>query len=211
MSKSIKNLEWRYAVKKFDAFKTVSPKKIEILKQAFNLTATSYGLQPITLVIVQNKEFQQRLLPFTYNQDQVVQASHVLVFCIQKNISTAYINAYFDRVAKIRSTEERILEPYRTALIADFAKKTKDDIAQWATQQAYLAMGNLLTICAQERIDACPMEGFIPEKYATVLHLDTKELHPVLVMPIGYRAEDDLFSDLKKVRKKVTESVIEMY
>ena len=57
--KSIENLEWRYAVKKFDDQKILEKQKINIIKQAFNLTATSYGLQPIKLLIIKNKSIQR--------------------------------------------------------------------------------------------------------------------------------------------------------
>ena len=98
MADIIKNLEWRYAVKKFDAERLLSHRNIEKLKQAFNLTATSYGLQPIKMVVLQNKSLQQALVPFSMKQQQVAQASHVLVLCIETNIDSDYIIDYFKRI-----------------------------------------------------------------------------------------------------------------
>ena len=206
----IESLQWRYATKRFDADKIIPQEKINTIKEAFNLTATSYGLQPIKLLIIKDKVIRERLLEHTYNQQQILQASHLLVFCVQTSIDKEYIVDYFDRVKQIRNTEESILKPYRDFLVNDFESRSQDNIESWATKQAYLAMGNLLTVCAMEGIDSLPMEGFKPNFYDEVLELKEKELKSVLIMPIGYRAEDDMFSGFKKVRKTVAESTLEL-
>jgi nitroreductase/dihydropteridine reductase len=206
----IEKLQWRYATKKFDSNLYLNNEKLDILKEAFNLTATSYGLQPIKLVIVKNKELQSCLVEHSMNQEQVEQASHVLVFCIEANIDKDYIETYFKRVRTIRNTPEEILNPFKNFLLDDFKGMSQTTIENWAINQAYLAMGNLLTVCAIEDIDACPMEGFNPKKYNELLQLEKKGLNSVLVMPIGYRAKDDMFADLKKVRKDVNESIYEL-
>lgn len=206
----IDHLEWRYAVKRFDPDKLLTENKIRKLKYAFNLTATSYGLQPIKMVVVHNKKLQQQLVKHSWDQPQVAQASHVLIFCIETRIDTVYIAQYFDRIKQIRGTSEDILNPYREAMIQDFSSMDRQQIQDWATKQAYLAMGNLLTICAIEKIDSCPMEGFVPEAYDNLLGLKEQGLKTVLVMPVGYRAEDDMFSEFKKVRRDMHESIIEI-
>ena len=207
---SIKNLEWRYAVKKFNSEKILAEDKIDCLKQAFNLTATSYGLQPITMAVIHNKELQNKLVEHSYGQQQVAQASHVLVICIQNDIDEEYINRYFEQIKKVRGTSQDILEPFKNALLADFSKKEIHEIEQWSKNQAYLALGNLLTVCALEKIDSCPMEGFVPSAYDDILNLKKRGLTSVLVLPVGYRADDDMFSEFKKVRKNIEESIIEI-
>lgn len=207
---SIDSLKWRYATKKFDSSKSLSTTQINTLKEAFNLTATSYGLQPLTLVVVQNKEIQQQLLAHSWNQQQIVQASHLLVLCVPKKLPKNHVENYFKLVQKIRNTPEEILKPFQEFLTKDFAQKTTEELYAWHKNQAYLAMGNLLTVCAAEKIDACPMEGFVPEKYDEVLDLSAKNLQSVLVLPVGFRAEDDYMKDLKKVRKNTEEIVIEI-
>ncbi len=210
MKNVIDSLNWRYATKKFDSTKLLSVEKINTIKLAFNLTATSYGLQPVKLVIFSNKKLQERLVKYTMNQIQLSQASHVLVFCIETNIDKEFINNYFNRIKHLRNTPEAILNPFKDFLIDDFEQKTQKQIEDWATKQAYLTMGNLMTVCAFENIDACPMEGFLPKKYDEILQLNKQGLKSVLVMPIGYRANDDMFADFKKVRKELNNSVIEM-
>tara|TARA_R110000796_G_scaffold88850_3_gene191810 strand:+ start:20585 stop:21217 length:633 start_codon:yes stop_codon:yes gene_type:complete len=210
MIDSIEKLRWRYAVKKFDSTKFLSDLKIEILKEAFNLTATSYGLQPIKLVIINNKEIQNDLVKCSYGQQQIAQASHILVFCIENQIDEKYIIDYFNLIKKIRNTSHEILQPFQEALITTFSKKNTEEIRIWAINQAYLAMGNLLTVCAIEEIDACPMEGFIADAYDDILNLKNKNLTSILVLPVGYRAEDDIFSNFDKVRKSIDDSIIQL-
>lgn len=210
MNNTIKQLEWRYAVKKFDTNRVLDEHHLDILKQGFNLTATSYGLQPISLVIVQNKNLQEQLVSHSFEQQQVAQASHVLVICIQNEVDDAYITNYFNQVKKVRGTSDTILNPFKEAMVDSFSKKDVEEIKDWSKNQAYLAMGNLLTLCAIEEIDACPMEGFQPDAYDEILGLKKKGLTSVLVMPVGYRAKDDVFASFKKVRKNMSDIVIEI-
>ncbi|MBT8300792.1 MAG: NAD(P)H-dependent oxidoreductase [Maribacter sp.] len=209
--KSVEHLKWRYAVKKFDSKRILAKEKVEGLKQAFNLTATSYGLQPIKLLVLQNKKIQKQLVPCSYGQSQVENASHVLVICIENKIDKAFITQYFNRVKHIRGTSDVVLKPFKESLIADFSKKEANEVRAWATNQAYLALGNLLSFCALEGIDSCPMEGFIPEEYDKILGLSEKGLTSVLALPVGYRAEDDMFSKMEKVRKSIEDSIIEIF
>ena len=206
----LQKLQWRYATKKFDTTRTLSEEKIHILKEAFNLTATSYGLQPLKMVSIHNKALQKQLVPYTMEQAQVADASHVLVLCVETELTPAYIETYFNRVAVIRNTPKAILKPFETFLKESFAEKEAAEVNQWMEKQAYIALGNLMTVCALEQIDACPIEGFEPEKYDHFLQLKEKNLHSVLVLAVGYRAQDDMFADFKKVRRGVEEVVIDM-
>jgi hypothetical protein len=208
--KNIEALQWRYATKKFDNAKILPQEKIEVLKNAFNLTATSYGLQPIKLVIIHNKEMQQKLVDFSMNQKQISTASHVMVFCIERKVDKKFIENYFNQVHKIRATPEEVLNPFKDFLINDFKNKQLDEIHAWATNQAFLALGTLMTVCAIEGIDSCPMEGFEPQKYDECLGLEKLNLKSVLVMPIGFRAPDDVFSEFKKVRRPLSDVIIEL-
>ncbi len=210
MSEVLEALKWRYAVKKFDAARTLSGEQVQGLREAFNLTATSYGLQPIRMLVIQDRALQESLVGHSYGQRQVADASHLLVLCIETNIDQEYIEGYFERVRHVRGTPEEVLKPFRDSLSESFRVKAETEIRTWAAHQAYLAMGNLLTYCAYERIDACPMEGFDPAAYNQVLGLTARGLSAVLVLPVGYRAEDDVFSGFKKVRKELQDAVIDL-
>ena len=206
----IDSLKWRYAVKKFDTNKELSEIQIETLKEAFNLTATSYGLQPLKLVIIKNKKIQEKLVPFSWNQQQILQASHLLVICVKDNYTTKEVENYFNLVQKIRNTPDEVINPFKKFLTAEIAKKTQEELYVSNKNQAYIALGNLLTVCALQEIDSCPMEGFTPDKYDEILDLTKDNLKSVLVLPVGFRASDDYMKDLTKVRKNISDSIIEI-
>lgn len=206
----IEKLQWRYATKKFDATKTLSDEKLLILKEAFNLTALSYGLQTLKMVVVEDKVLRETLVKTSYGQRQVVDASHLLVLCIQNEIDERDVNMHFDTIKDTRNTPDSILEPFKAQMKSTIENMPKDKKLGWATKQAYIALGNLMTVCAVEKIDSCPMEGFIPKELDNALGLDKHGLSSVLLLPVGYRANDDMFADLKKVRKQLSETIIEL-
>lgn len=207
---SIANLEWRYATKKFDPSKILDKEQLNILKNAFNLTATSYGLQTIYLGIIEDKIKREKLVELAYGQRQVLDSSHLLVIAYQEKITDNDVDALFNNIHETRETPETILAPYRKDLKIVMAKKTLEQQQEWSIRQAYIALGNLMTVCANERIDCCPMEGFVRDKFDEVLGLDKKNLKSVLLLPVGSRAKDDMFADFKKVRKDVSDSIISL-
>ena len=206
----IEKLNWRYATKKFDESKKLTNEKIDILKQAFNLTATSYGLQTMKLVIVSDDDNKDKLVNLCFGQEQVKNASHVLAICIQTSVNEKDVDDYFNNIIEIRKTPEIILSKYRKELKEFISSKTKLELESWCVNQAYIALDNLMTVCAVEGIDSCPMEGFLPDKVDELLGLEKQNLKSVLLLPVGFRAEDDMFADLKKVRKDINDSVIEL-
>jgi nitroreductase len=210
MSQIIEAMNWRYSVRNFDTTKIVSPEKVEILKESFRLTATSFGLQPLKLVIIKNKELQQTLVPSSYNQKQVGTASHLLLIAIEKDYAATIVDAYFDLEIAVRGTKPEVIAPFKAYLKNNFSQKTANEKRQFALNQAYIALGNLMTTCALEQIDACPMEGFEPKKYDEILGLSAKNLEAVLLLPIGYRMADDKSSRIKKVRKSLDDLILEL-
>lgn len=206
----INNLKWRYATKKFDPAKTLSDKQLLILKEAFNLTALSYGLQTLKLVVVEDKSVREKLVAVSYGQRQVVDSSHLLVLCIQNEIDDKDVDQHFDKVKALRNTPDNILEPFKSQMKSTIEKMPAEKKSIWATRQAYIALGNLMTVCAVEKIDSCPMEGFIPAEMDKALELDKHGLSSVLLLPVGFRASDDMFADFKKVRKSLAETIIEL-
>jgi nitroreductase len=167
-------------------------------------------LQPLKLVIVKNKEIQKELVAHSWNQSQVLGASHLLVICIPTKYSSLEVENYFNLVKQIRETPDAIINPFKKFLTAEIEKKTQEELLVWNRNQAYLALGNLLTVCAAEKIDSCPMEGFVPKKYDEILKLGAHNLTSILVLPVGFRAADDYMKDLKKVRKNIEDVVIEI-
>ena len=206
----IEKLQWRYATKKFDSSKSLSKSQLTTLKEAFNLTALSYGLQILKLVIVENKEVREDLVKIAFGQRQVVDASHLLVLCVQNEINGDNVEEHFETIKAIRDTPDAILSPFKNELKSTIENMSADKKLSWVTKQAYIALGNLMTVCAVEGIDSCPMEGFIPTELDKILQLDQYGLSSVLLLPVGFRAEDDIFSTFKKVRLPVSKTIIEL-
>jgi nitroreductase len=207
---TIESLEWRYATKKFDPSKKLSKQQVETLKKAFNLTPTSFGLQPMKMIVISDKQLQEQFVKHSYFQRQVADASHLLVLCIDTDTTTKDINAYFDLEKEIRNVDEKVVADFRKQLIGMYEGQTLEEKQLSAIYQTYIALGNLMTVCAIEKIDACPLEGFVPKKIDELLNLKSLNLKSVLLLPVGFRAEDDIMNGLKKVRKPMNETIIEI-
>jgi nitroreductase len=204
------SLKWRYACKKFDASKTLTEDQIDLLKEAFNLTPTSFGLQPMKMIVTKDQELKNRIFRYSFFQEQVKTCSHLLILCIDTRVDEKYIDDYFDREKEIREVSEEVVGDFRKQLKEMYAAKTAEEIEQSSVYQTYIALGNLMTVCAVEKIDNCPLEGFIPEKIDEILDLKEKGLKSVLMLPVGVRAEDDIMQNMKKVRKPLSDVIIDI-
>jgi len=204
----IKSLEWRAAIKKFDPQKTVSKEDIDKLIEAANLTATSGGLQPFKMVVVSNKEIKEQLVQSSYGQNMVKDAPNLLVFSVETDIDETLVDRFVERAQKIRGKGKDELIGFSESMKAYISSISKENRIAWAKSQAYIALGTVLTVAAELKIDSCPMEGFDPISYQSLLGLKEKNLLPVLVLPIGYRSDLDVHSKEKKVRKSKEEFVL---
>ncbi|MDT8415394.1 MAG: NAD(P)H-dependent oxidoreductase [Flavobacteriaceae bacterium] len=197
----IESLEWRYATKKFDASKKIPTETLETLKTALQLTASSYGLQAYKIFIIENPEIRQKLLPFSWNQNQIVDASQVLVFANQLEIGDADVDAYINNASQTRNVPVEKLKPYADFMKANIKSVPAEAKAFWNAKQTYIVLGNLLTAAAALKIDVCPMEGFDPAAYDEILGLKALGLTAAVVAPVGYRSDEDATAHLAKVRK----------
>ncbi|BDD04572.1 NAD(P)H-dependent oxidoreductase [Aureibacter tunicatorum] len=206
----MESLKWRSAVRNFDLAKKVSKNDLESLLEAGNLTATSMGLQPFKIVVVDNEELQKQMVSLSYNQQQVADASHILIFAIDTNVNQENIDAYIDRVVEVRGVKEEDLEGYKNSVSNYLSMMDQDTKLQWATKQAYIALGTVMTVASELKIDSCAMEGFDSLQYQELLNLGSKELMPVVILPIGYRSDKEQMASLPKVRKTRDNFVIEI-
>ena len=197
----IQDANWRYATKKFDATKKVSNQDLDTLKEAIRLAASSYGLQPYQVIIVENPELRAKLLPVSWGQAQVVDASHLIVFAIQNNVGDKEIDAYFDNLTQTRQIPNESIAGYAGFMKSTINGMPEDKKNNWSAKQTYLALGNLLNAAAELKIDATPMEGFDATQYDEILGLSALGLHTSLVAPIGYRSSEDDAQHYAKVRK----------
>ena len=197
----IKNLEWRYATKKFDSSKKVSSENLELIKKAIQLSPSSYGLQLYKVLIIESNELRRKLKPASYGQSQITEASHLIVFCNYSVVTEKHIDEYFVLKSQIEKIDILEYKDYSEFIKADINNKSQIEKDKWTSNQTYLALGNLLNACAELKIDACPMEGFDAKEYNKILKLDEQGLNTSVIATIGYRSANDSSQNAKKVRK----------
>ena len=197
----IERLNWRYAVKKFDVDRPISQSNWDTIEQALVLSPSSYGLQPYRFFVIDDASIRHRLAVASYGQSQVDDCAKFVVFAIRKALGHAYVDRLIARIAEVRRVSIESLSSYKSAMIGDLIDGPRHIwIDEWSTRQAYLALGNLLTSAAVIGIDACPMEGFEPEKYNEILGLSQRGFSAVVVCALGYRSAEDRHADDAKVR-----------
>ncbi|WP_040251586.1 NAD(P)H-dependent oxidoreductase [Psychroserpens mesophilus] len=200
MNTLIEKLKWRYATKLFDRSKTISSEDLETLKNAMQLTASSYGLQPYEILIIDNKDLRSKLRAASWNQPQIEDASHMVVIANMTDFGDELVDNYIDNVAETRGMSKEDLKDYAQMMKSSLKPLTQEQKASWTSNQAYIVLGNLLAAAAELKIDACPMEGFSNEDYNTLLDLNSKKLNAAVVITLGYRSDDDKTQHYKKVR-----------
>ncbi len=211
MSDLINKLKWRYATKKMDASRPVPQQKIERILEAIRLTASSSGLQPYEVIVVTNPELRAQIVPHAWNQAQITDCSHLLVFAAWDNYTAERINRMFDLVNDERGFKNEGWEAYRQKLLAAYVPRDAETNYQHAARQAYIGLGTALIAAAEEGVDSTPMEGFDPDKVDEILSLRARGLRSVILLPLGYRAEEgDWLVNLKKVRRSREDFVSEM-
>ncbi len=194
-------LQWRYATKKMNGEK-VSQKHIDSILEAIRLTPTSSGLQPFEVFVISNQEIKEKIKRVAYNQAQITDCSHLLVFTAWNHYTVDRITYYFDHYEKERELPKGFSDGYKNGVMKQLTSMTIDRQFEHAARQVYIALGMALTEIATLEIDSIPMEGFVNNELDAILELDQKHLKSVVILPIGYRdAENDWQSELKKVRK----------
>jgi nitroreductase len=211
MTEVIDKLNWRYATKKFDAAKKVDDATLERILEAIRLAPTSSGLQPFEVLIVSNPELRAKIREVGWNQAQITDASHLLVFAAWDNITEARINMMFDLSNEQRGTVNEGWENYRQMLHGIVVARSEQANFDAAARQAYIALGVALVAAAFEGVDSTPMEGFDPAAVDQILSLKERNLRSVVILPIGYReADGDWLVNLKKVRRPRQQLVSEI-
>jgi nitroreductase len=205
----LQQLQWRYATKAFDPTKKISDSDWAALERALILTPTSYGLQPIRFVVITDQAVREKLVPVSWNQRQPVDCSHFVVFAARAKSTEADVDHYLSRVAQVRGGSVEALGGFKKLLMGDIVNGPRGKIAlEWATRQAYIALGNFMTAAAVVGIDTCPMEGFVPEKYDEILDLPAQGYHAVIACAAGYRDASDKYASKPKVRFAQEELVV---
>jgi nitroreductase len=205
--KLLNDLQWRYAVKEFSNKKILAI-EVKSLLNATRLSASSYGLQPYNIIVVESAAIKQQLLSFSYGQNKIAESSHLIVFAAHSQVGDLTVDRYIAKHAQITNTPVQQLSDFSSHMKSALGAKTIAQKQEWAHQQAYIALGNFLTCAAAMKIDSCPMTGIDNAGYDKVLGLDKKGLTTSVICPIGYRHENDAQADSPKVRFDYDEIVM---
>ena len=198
----LEQLHWRYATKKMNPNKAVPQEKVDRILEAVRLAPTSSGLQPFEVFVVTNAEIREKIKAIAWNQAQVTDCSHLLVFAAWDNYTAERINTMFDLVNAERGTTNEGWENYRRMLLEKYPARSPEENFQHTARQAYIGLGTALAAAAMEEVDSTPMEGFDNQALDEILDLRSRGLKSVAIMPLGYReADKDWLVNLKKVRK----------
>lgn len=196
----LQNLKWRYATKAMNGA-TVPQEKVDYILDAIQLSASSSGLQPYEVLVITDPELKQKIRKVSFDQSQVTDASHVLVFAAWDDYTEERINKVFKRNNEERQVPDSMTDDYRNRLLQIYGTQSADANHQHAARQAYIALGSALLAAAEQEVDSTPMEGFDNAALDELLNLQEKNLKSVLVLPLGYRdAEKDWLVNMKKVR-----------
>lgn len=202
----VERLQWRYATKRFDPSFRLSPEVWRALERTLVLAPSSFGLQPWHFVVVTDAAMKARLQPASWNQPQIVEASHLVVFAHRKNYGAADLTHYLERVASVRGVTRESLAGYEKVVLGHI-QRPGFNVDEWTRRQTYLAVGSLLTAAATLGVDACPLEGIDPPQYDQLLGLGAKGFASVCAVALGRRAADDRYAELAKVRFEASELI----
>jgi nitroreductase/dihydropteridine reductase len=205
----IEKLNWRYAAKRMTGQK-IAPDKLTRILEAIRLSASSFGIQPYTILVIENKEIREKLKPAAYNQPQITEASHILVFAAWDNVTEERISAYINLIAEVRGLDVAMLKDFKDRM-GGLLKRNAEENFNWTARQTYIALGTGLSAASMEDVDSTPMEGFDPKAFDEILGLKEKGLRSVAIMALGYRnTEADPLSKMKKVRRPLEQLFIQV-
>ena len=195
------SLNWRYATKTFDASKKIPAATWKTLEETLILSPSSFGLQPYRFLVVTDPALRAKLQPHSWNQTQVVDASHYVVFAARTAMTEAEVDRFLDRVVEVRGIPRESLEGYRGMMYGSLLSPGSESrIPHWAALQAYIALGNLMTSASLLGVDTCAIEGFAPAEYDALLGLKEQGYASVVCCALGYRSAEDKYAGLAKVR-----------
>ncbi len=200
-------LHWRYATKRFDAARTIPDETWAALEQSLVLAPSSFGLQPWKFIVVTSPEVRRALVPHSWGQTQPVESSHFVIFAARTSVTVEHIDHFLARIVELRGGTVEALAGYRGMMVNSLTHRSEAELTQWATHQAYIALGQFMTSAAVLGVDTCPMEGLVPAEYDKILGLTGTGLKTVVACAAGYRSTDDKYASMPKVRFPASELI----
>lgn len=202
---------WRYATKKFDSSKKVDQKLVDQIVEAAWLAPTSSGLQPFQVIEITNQELKEKIVPIAFGQQQVADASHLLVFAAWDNYTEKRIDNIYHLITTERGQKPDQYKDYTDRLKKAYLQRPAAENFDHIARQAYIAFGFSMAMAADLKVDSTPMEGFDNEALDDLLNLNEMGLKSVTILPLGYRDESgDWLVRLKKVRHPENEFLVKI-
>ena len=198
-------LNWRYAVKQFDANKKVSTDQLNTILESGRLAPSSLGFQPWSFIVVTDAELRAQLRKASWDQSQITDSSHLLVVARRTDLNEAYVHRVIENIAQTRGIKPEDLHGLKGMMMGKLQGSSPQELASWSALQCYLALGMMLETAALMKVDTCPMEGFDASAYDSVLGLQEKNLASVVVLAIGFRSEQDKYASAAKARLPLEE------
>lgn len=206
----IESLQWRYATKKMNG-KAVASEKVDQVIAAAHLAPTSSGLQPFSVILITDPALKEKIRPIAFDQGQITDSSHLLVFAAWDNYTEERIDAVFGQTVTERGLPAGAVDDYVNRLKGMYLPRTPEENFAHAARQAYIAFGMAIAQAAELKVDATPMEGFDNAALDELLGLAAKGLKSVTLLPLGYRdTENDWLVNMKKVRRPMEDFLIEI-
>jgi len=197
----VESLQWRYATKKYDTSKKVSQHHIDYIKEAVQLTASSYGMQPYKILEITDPKLREELKPLAWNQAAITEASHLFVFCNKIEINGDDVDVMTQLRNEINPNDQERNENYGNSIKRNLSVKTPEVMFHWTAKQTYMALSTALMACAELQIDSTPMEGFDAEPINKKLGLTANGWNTAALLAVGYRHEEDKAQHSKKARR----------
>lgn len=203
-------MQWRYATKVFDAEKKLTEEQLNTLFEAVRLSPSSFGFQMWQAIVVTNPEIREKLCQAGYGQPQITDASHLIIFAAKRDLGNSTVDEFIELTARERGMSVSELQTYANMMKQSILSRSEKERIEWASRQAYIALGVLLVTAAHEGIDACPMEGFDANAFDEILGLKEKGLATCVIAAIGFRSEKDQTAQLKKIRFPKDEVILKI-
>jgi len=202
---AIQHLHWRYATKKYNGSQ-IDQDNLNTILESIRLTPTSLGMQPFKVLVIDNPELREKMLPIAHNQSQVKDASHLILFAANTNISEENINSYMNNVASTRQMPVENLAGFKGMINGFVGSKNEAQIAEWASRQCYIALGIAMATAAALKVDTTPMEGYKADEMDVLFNLKEQGFTSAVLLAVGHRDEEkDQLAKLAKVRKSSEE------
>lgn len=205
----IEALNWRYATKRMNGRK-IDPTKLENILEATRLSVSAVGLQPYNIIVIESPELREKIKPIAFNQPQITEASHLLVFAAWDKITEARFDEFIQDVADQRGVTVESLNGFQNYK-KNMLGRTDEENYRSAVSQTHIALGTAVAAAALERVDATPMGGFNQEALDELLGLKERGLKSAVLLALGHRDESqDWLVNQKKVRRPKEKLFVEL-